>query len=494
MDGNLSTCISGPHGRQQPRDTIYQRRDVKTERNAPNQDPHQRSLGILFYSNSKLSIHFLYLRYLSLSKHCTETSQRRASRSCTKMVARRLLFGVACCGLCSSAMASNVGLTSVKLHSAISAECTERQHPNFVFSPYSVLGAFHMAQLGAEGETRKQMDDLVPSDESFKLPAFDVPSMDGGEVVKVDTANRIYVSNALASNKYFVNFDKEVRLAMDSDAETVDFNDPVASSENINSFVEQKTRGHIQHLVDSSSLTPMTRMVLISALYFKAPWNNKFDQGMTSEGLFHARTFSGKDPQVVKFMRNTFKNGFTYLKEGDVTAFSLPYADYRLRMHVYLPDDIEAFESRIAKDPQRLEDIASRLERAHLPDRELELAFPKFKLSAEDNKLDLVQLFKQMGADHMFEPGLADFSGMTGDRDLHVSFYVHQADIEVDEDGTEASAATAMGIMAMSMPLPKTTLEVVVDKPFIFQVRYSGEDGTSYILFSGRIADAKAAQ
>ena len=94
----------------------------------------------------------------------------------------------------------------------------------------------------------------------------------------------------------------------------------------------------------------------------------------------------------------------------------------------------------------------------------------------------------------MFDPRLADFSGMTGQRDLHVSSYMHQADISVDEDGTEAAAASAMGIMAMSMPLPKTSLEVVVDRPFLFQVRFVEDGGSPHILFSVRIADAKSAQ
>lgn len=407
---------------------------------------------------------------------------------------KRKLIAALACSLSPVIMASDVGLTSTSLFSAISVECTKKHQANFVFSPYSILGVFHMAQLGAEGETKKQMDALVPHDESFKLPSFDVPSIDGSEVVHVETANRIYAHKALEGNEYFANFDKEVRLAMGSDAKTVDFAQSEEAAREINEFVDKKTRGHIKRLVESSSLSGMTRMVLINALYFKAPWNSKFERAATTEGVFHARTPSGLEVQRVKFMRQSLERGFTYLRENDLTAFSVNYADYRLRLFVYLPDNMDVFEAKIAEEPQRLEELAGRLKNAFLFEHELELTLPKFKLAAEENRLDLIDLFKGLGADLMFDWRRADFSGMTGTRDLFVSTFAHQADITVDEDGTEATAATAIGIMAMSLPMPKTPLPVVVNRPFLFQIRFEEEGSSPYVLLAGRIADAKAAQ
>lgn len=409
------------------------------------------------------------------------------------MMKKKLIVSLAC-SFCPAIMAYDVGLTSSRLLSAVASERNHQGEDNFVFSPYSILGVFHMAQLGAEGETKKEMDMLVPFDESFRMPSFDLPSEDGSQLVQVETANRIYAHKALEGNPIFEKFDKNVRLAMKAEARPLDFADSEAAAREINEFVKTTTRGHISNLVDPSSLSEMTRMVLVNALYFKAPWGSQFEPEATKEGVFYAQSARGVEEQRVLFMKQKFERGFTYLKENGVTAFAINYFDYRLRMYVYLPDDLEAFEAKLAAEPEFLEQMAARLKDAFLFENDLVLSIPKFKLSAENNKLDLVEIFKQLGVGRMFNRSEADFSGMSGTRDLFVSTYVHQADIEVNEEGTEASAATAMGIMLMSMPMQKTPLPVIVDKPFYFQVRVEEDGRTPYVLFAGRIANAAAAQ
>lgn len=397
------------------------------------------------------------------------------------------------CGACPMIMASDIGLTSTRIYSAISEECSRKQKQNFVFSPFSILGVFHMAQIGAEGETKNQMDTLVPSDASFTLPSFDVTSVDGKKVVQVQTANRIYTHKALEGNEYFNNFGSEVRLAMNSDARTIDFGYSEGAAEEINEFVKETTHGHITDLIDPSMLSASTKMVLVNAIYFKAPWGDQFPAELTKEGVFHAVTTSGLEEQRVQFMHNKFDSGFTYIKEEGVTAFTLSYADPRLSMYVYMPGDMMTFEKKISEHPEYLEDLAARLGTAHIME-DLVLTFPKFKLSAGDNSVDLADIFKKLGADRMFDARLADFSGITGDRDLFVSSYVHQADISVDEEGTEATAATSMGIVTLSMPMANQRIRLTVDKPFMFQLRFLGEGGESAVLFAGRITDPKSAQ
>lgn len=406
----------------------------------------------------------------------------------------KLLLVLACSAF-PFAMAADILKTSTALFSAISEDCTNRGQPNFVFSPYSILGVFHVAQRGAAGHTKKQMDALVPSDAKFDLPIFDIPSFyELDQPVKVETANRIYAHRALKGNDSFLDFAKKVSATMVADVKTIDFANESAAASEMNAFVEEKTRGHINHLIDASTLSPTTKMVLVNALYFKAPWNSKFDKDATYEDVFHARTAEGPQEQLVLFMKQRVDDGITYLKENGLTAFSLPYADKRLRLFVYMPEDIEAFETKVAEKRELLEDIAKRVQRAHLFDKELELSLPKFKLSAAGNRFDLEETFNALGSDLMFIEGGADFSGMTGNRDLYVSTYVHQADIEVDENGTEASAATVVGIMAMSMPEPPShRLPLKVDKPFVFQVRFDDEK-RSFVLFAGRVKDVKAAQ
>ncbi|KAL8429554.1 hypothetical protein Efla_007413 [Eimeria flavescens] len=399
--------------------------------------------------------------------------------------------------LCQVTMASDLGRASSLLFTALSEEQQKQNHANFVFSPYSILGAFHMAQLGAGGDTMKQMNRIVNPNETFKLPKFDGPTRDAREVIVVESANRVYGTKELEEDLLFIIYGEEVKQVMGCEVEAVDFADAEDAARRINAFVHEHTHGHIKQILDASSLSDATKLVLVNALYFKAPWLTKFAAEQTTEGVFHALTAKGREEQTVKFMSHTFKKGFMHYQENGMTAFSLNYADHRLRFYLYMPDDMQAFEQQLAKNPEMLEDLASKVSHGRFLDHELHLTMPKFKLSAEANRFDLIEVFKKLGVFLMFDPNRADFSTLVGREglDMYVSQYVHQADIEVDEDGTEAVAATTIGIMLMSAPLKVEQLRVVVDKPFIFQVRFMG-DGTNgpYVLLAGRVADVKAAQ
>lgn len=234
--------------------------------------------------------------------------------------------------------------------------------------------------------------------------------------------------------------------------------------------------------------------MLVNALYFKAPWDSQFELEATALGVFHALTAQGLEEQRVKFMHQQIKRGFTYLQDTEVAAFSMNYADNRLRTFVYMPKDIESFESKLSVKPEYFEELASRLRNARRADTELRLEFPKFKLSASENSVDLAPIFRGLGATTVFDPEHADFSGITGNRDLSVSGYVHQADIGVDEDGTEATAATTMVMAATAIMAPKPVTRLSIDRPFLFQLRFEEEGRSPHILFCWRIADAAAAQ
>lgn len=382
-------------------------------------------------------------------------------------------------------------LTASRLYSAVSAN---EKKTNFVLSPFSILGVFHMAQRGAAGDTKMEMDKLVATDSDFKLPFFSQNQEAGDPAVVVEAANRLYGGKSLEGNDHFKDFNAELQLAMSSDAKTLDFAQPLAAAQEINNFVKEKTRDHITNLIDASLITEATRLLLINALYFKAPWNSQFQPEATDLDVFYALTAKGLEEQRVKFMHQQLKRGFTYLDDTEVTAFSMNYADSRLRMCVYMPEDIESFESKLSIKPEYIEELASRLRDAHCADKELKVGFPKFKLSAVENFVDLVPIFRGLGTSIMFDPGHADFSGITGNRDLSVSGYVHQADIAVDEEGTEATAATAMLMGATAFMLPKPVIRLSINKPFLFQVRFEEEGRSPHILFCGRIADVAAAQ
>ncbi|KAL8452736.1 hypothetical protein Emed_001300 [Eimeria media] len=380
--------------------------------------------------------------------------------------------------------------TAARLYGEIAGSSVESK-PNFVFSPLSIFSVFHSAQKGAAGETKTQMDALVGPKEKFHLPKLEQPHDQEGAVV-ADVANRVYAHPELEKNKKFHKFQKMLKKD-GSEAHTLDFADSTAAADVINSFVAQATHDHIKNLVSPAALGAMTRLVLVNALYFKAPWLQQFEKEATTEGTFH--TPSG--PKTVKFMKGKLdKEPVLVSLKQELVSVALPYKDPRLRLYVFMPDNLSAFEKEMIQNPDMLESVVADMELTGTErafEEELFLTIPKFKLSAAQNKVDLAEMFSRLGATDMFVEGKADFSGITGARDLHVSSYVHQADIDVNEEGTEATAATAMIMMLRAMLAPKTPIHVTIDKPFLFQLRFVHGD-QNLILFSGRIADPSLAQ
>ncbi|CDI82664.1 serine protease inhibitor, putative [Eimeria praecox] len=380
--------------------------------------------------------------------------------------------------------------TAERLYGQIAGPSLEAK-PNFVYSPYSVFSVFHTAQKGAGGETKDQMDALVGPNENFDIPELMQPPKKDGAVA-LNVANRLYVYPELESNKQFKEFKKQLEEGKQS-AETIDFSDGAAAAEKINRFVADTTHDHIKNLLSPSALGAQTRLVLVNALYFKAPWLTQFSGAATTQDVF----FTPSGPKEVKFMNGKLDKApllVSMKKEG--LAVGLPYSDPRLRLYIVMPEDFASFEQSMINDPQVLEKTFEDMEASALDrsfEEEIHLSLPKFKLSADDNKVDLTEIFGRLGAPDMFDMGKADFTGITGNKDLFVSSFVHQADIDVNEEGTEATAASAMIMMLRAMPMPKTPIHVKVDKPFIFQLRFVDEN-TNLILFSGRVADPSTAQ
>ncbi|CDJ49968.1 serine protease inhibitor, putative [Eimeria brunetti] len=381
-------------------------------------------------------------------------------------------------------------ITAERLYGEIAGSSLEAK-PNFVFSPFSIFSVFRTAQRGAGGETRQQMDALVGPNESFAIPELMQPPRKE-DAVALNVANRLYVHQELQQNEKFKEFKGELEKEKQS-AETIDFADSVAAADKINSFVADVTHDHIKNLLSPSALGAQTRLVLVNALYFKAPWLSQFEASSTTQGVF----YTPAGPKQVKFMKGKLDKApllVSMKKEG--LAVGLPYSDPRIRLYIVMPEDFGSFEKSMINDPQLLEKTFADMESVAMDrsfEEEMYLTVPKFKMAADDNKVDLTEIFGKLGAPDMFDQAKADFTGITGNKDLFVSSFVHQADIDVNEEGTEATAASAMIMMLRAMPMPKTPINVVVDKPFIFQLRFVDGD-TNLILFSGRVADPSALQ
>ena len=214
----------------------------------------------------------------------------------------------------------------------------------------------------------------------------------------------------------------------------------------------------------------LTRLVLTNAIYFNAAWAFPFSDDLTSDGVFH---LINGDEVTVPMMRQS--ESFGYAEGDNYQAIELPYDGNELSMVILLPasGEFSAFESSL--DLAKLQEI---IDDIHY--RQVALTMPKFEF---ESSLDLKSTLSDMGMPLAFLSG-ADFSGMTGNRELSITDVVHKAFISVDESGTEAAAATAV-IVGLTA-IPEEPVTVNIDRPFVFMIR---DISTGTVLFLGRILD-----
>jgi serpin B len=219
----------------------------------------------------------------------------------------------------------------------------------------------------------------------------------------------------------------------------------------------------------------MTRLVLANAIYFNAKWASPFPKEATHDGEFHPDTGG---PVMAPMM--TQEHAYPYAAAQGYQAVALPYRG-GVSMVVLLPDagQLDAFEAGLSAS--RIEGIVGELK-----PRPVLLTLPKFEYRSAS--ISLKQSLVSLGMADAFDPDAADFSGMDGRRDLFISDGFHKAMVRVDEDGTEAAAATGLAMQATSA-MVEPPLTLVIDRPFVFVIR---DDETGALLFMGRIVNPKA--
>jgi len=357
----------------------------------------------------------------------------------------------------------------------------EQEDENLFYSPYSISLALAMTYAGARGETEEQMADTLhytlPQDRLH--PAFNaldqtLTSRGEGAEGKDEKGFRLNIANALWGQKDYTfrqafldtlarNYGAGLRL--------LDFaSTPEDSRITINEWVSEKTEGKIEELLERGTIGPMTRLVLTNAIYFNAAWADPFQEAATQDGTFHL--LDGGEV-TVPMMRQTASYGYT--AGGAYEAVELPYDGHELSMVILLPEQggFEAFEESL--DAEHMAAIVEELQH-----QQVQLAMPKFEF---ESGFSLNDALKAMGMSNAFS-GAADFSGMTGDKSLYISDVVHKAFVSVDEEGTEAAAATAVAMVESAAP--SEPVQVTVDRPFIFAIR---DIETGAILFVGRVVD-----
>ena len=350
---------------------------------------------------------------------------------------------------------------------------------NLFYSPYSISAALAMTYAGARGDTEKQIADTLQfhlSQEKLH-PAFnsldqELASRGEGAKGKDGEGFRLNIVNAIWGQKdyaFLVSFLDTLAENYGAGLRILDFiNAPEQSRITINDWVSDETEGRIKDLIPQGAIDALTRLVLTNAIYFNAAWQYPFNQDATSQGIFYL--LNGEEVTIPMMEQ---QESLAYAKGDNYQAVELPYDGRELSMVILLPDSgqFNAFEKAI--DYQRVKDIIEDLE-----GREVRLKMPKFEF---DSSFGLNKTLAEMGMPIAFSSD-ADFSGMTGNKDLFISDVIHKAFVSVDESGTEAAAATAV-IMKLTA-IPETPIEVTLDRPFIFLIR---DIQTDTILFVGRV-------
>ena len=351
---------------------------------------------------------------------------------------------------------------------------------NLVVSPASIALALSMARAGARGQTAAEMDailrDLGTDEHAAWVAALDsllnarTGAFPDGSGEMQDVTLRIV--NAPFAQRGFALETPYIGALGERFGAGLRLVDYVTAAEAarvaINGWVSDETEERIPELLAQGAVDEMTRLVLVNAIYLKAAWQTPFGDGATAPA-----PFTRLDATTVDVPLMHTSGQFQYAAGTGWQAVELPYVGGKLSMVVIVPDDLAAFDKTL--DGAALAGIVDRLS-----SREVILAMPKFGI---ESKLELAPVLAALGMPTAFSD-TADFTGITKEQALQISAVIHQANIDVDEKGTEAAAATAIVMRATAMPAEPVTL--TIDHPFLFALR---DQESGAVLFLGRITD-----
>ena len=348
---------------------------------------------------------------------------------------------------------------------------------NVFISPYSVSTALAMTWAGARGDTAEKMGRVL----HYPLNPEAVHSAAGVLMRKLEEVNqtkgcRVAIANRLFGRQgepFRPEFLDLIDKSYGGGMERMNFaGDSEGSRKAINAWVEKKTEDRIKDLLVRDDVGRDTKLVLANAIYFKGDWETPFDKNLTASGVFMVDAAKDRLQPQVPMMKRI--GTMPYFKGNGFQAVELPYVGKSLSMVVFLPDAVDglaAFEKTLTE-----RNLAAWL--PSLRNREsIRLSLPKFTMTI---RYELEKTLADMGL-----PLTGDFSGMTAGGGLSISKVIHKAFVDVNEEGTEAAAATAV-IMERGMPPPP--VEFKADHPFFFLIR---DKAMGSILFMGRVVNPK---
>ncbi|XP_060681304.1 leukocyte elastase inhibitor-like [Hemiscyllium ocellatum] len=348
---------------------------------------------------------------------------------------------------------------------------------NIFVSPFSISTALAMVYLGAKGNTADEMAKVLHFDTNgdvhpkFKELMAGINDRDKPYLLKL--ANRLFGEETYTFLKTFQNSASkfyETQLA------AVSFqSQPEAARKEINSWVDNRTEGKIQNILPEGSITQATKLVLVNAIYFKGQWSSKFNKNKTYVKSFW---LNKRESKPINMMFQEGKFNFGYIEELQTKVLELPYVQNELSMIILLPNGINDNSTGLEQLEQTLthENLLLWTNQANMMKIKVRVHLPRFKL---EDQFDLKDVLLAMGMTEAFDMVKANFTGMSETSNLLLSNVFHKSFVEVNEEGTEAAAATAASIVNRSLPLVE---EFVVDHPFLFFIKHNK---TESILFFG---------
>ncbi len=363
----------------------------------------------------------------------------------------------------------NINTLSFNLLKRINTE-----NENTLISAYSISSALAMTYAGAKDSTKLEMEKILfPNvDKSVNKDFYDLnESLSFNKKLELYSANALWLENSYKLEK---EYRKLISYDFKSEVNTANFSSEKGRKKarnEINSWVEKTTKGMISDFIAPNVLSNSTMLVLVNAIYYFSKWNIKFPKENTYKGIFKT---SQKDSSSCDYMTDT--SNYSYYTDNLLSAIEIPYENNEASMIILLPKNPSENLS------ESINSLYFRKIYSSFKKEKLELHLPKFKLKSE---YELNKYLIEMGLASIFNSS-ADFSGITGSKELFISNVIHKAAIELNESGTKASAATAV-VVSRSAIVGNATKPTLfkADHPFMFLIR---ENSTGTILFMGNLA------
>lgn len=354
---------------------------------------------------------------------------------------------------------------------------------NVLISPHSVGSALMLACLGARGNTENQIGKALgysgntPAEWHAAFSQMNSQmkqSRDGDDGVIVDIANKMFARLDL---DVLAKYSKDADGLYKSGTERMDFATKATECRlAINKWVEEQTNNKIQDLLPEGTISASTNLVLANAVYFKGKWDKPFEASKTEPFDFHK---TATESVKVNMMRKKIDLRYTADEALKCSAVEIPYQHRTVTMTIIRPDSVDGLPE--LERNLSAENLSKLMERARTEMKaKVDLGLPKFKFT---ETTDLSRTLPELGITDLFDPSAVDLSGMTSVEGVAFTDVIHKAFVDVNEEGTEAAAATAMISRMMMMPIDEVTF--ICDRPFLFLIT---DVASSAVLFIGRFS------